>query len=1119
MQLSQNGQPLDSALFTIDHAKSLLILSDRTAISADSLELEYRVFPFDLSASYEHKDPKNIAPDATGTVNPFKYTYQKQENSLFNLKGLDKQGSISRGINFGNNQNLSVNSNLNLQLSGRVNEKVSILAAISDENIPIQPEGNTQQLQEFDRVYVQLFDKRSKLTAGDFQLGRPTSYYMNYYKRAQGGSFETRIPLSTKDTAAHTMDLKASAAVSRGKFARNIIQGVEGNQGPYRLRGANNETFIIILSGTERIYIDGKLLTRGQENDYIIDYNTSELIFSAKEIITKDKRIVAEFQYSDKNYARSILQFSDAYHHKNLNLRFHAYSEQDSKNQPLQQELTAAQREVLRNVGDSLSQALAPGVDTGSFEQDLIQYALIDSTVFDAVLQDSITYPVYRFSNDPELAIYRLTFSNVGLNGGNYLLDKTTANGKIYRWIAPIGDVPQGNFEPIVLLVAPQQRQMFTLGGDYKISKNTVSNFEVALSNQDVNTFSKKDRSDNTGYAFVMSVENNSPLGDSGNAWVLNSAARFEQLDRNFNEIERFRTVEFDRDWNIRDIQLQESQNIAGASIGVSKANFVRFLYNIDLYDARSEYRAFKNNALIGFQKAGFNIAYDASLVQSNGDIRKTDFLRHKTLASKQVKSLIFGYRDDYEKNQFFDPATDSLQATSYEFWEWEVFATNADTVKNRYKVNYIQRKDKAPRNNQLDRATIGETVGFSFDLLKNPKHILRGKTSYRQLRIRDKELTAQEPENTILGRLEYNLKLLKGAITSTSFYEIGSGLEARKEFTYVEVSAGQGTHTWRDNGDELQDLNEFEISIFQDQANFIKVFTPTDDYVKVFTNQFNQSFFIRPAVVWRNKTGARKFVSHFSDQVAFRVDRKTNEEDGADRFNPFLQGIADSTLQSLNSSFRNTFYFNRSHPKFGADLGYQDIRGKTLLTNGFESRSNTFITVSSRWNLTRVWTFNSTYTDGDKVNKSDVFSSRNFDINYFSVEPEIAFQPNTKIRVSLFYNYTEKKNSPNPDDETLGDELAINQTIGTDVKFNSVGKGSFLMNFSFIQNRYNGETSSSLAFEMLEGLQPGQNATWSVSYLRTIAKNLQLSLNYNGRKSKDINMIHAGGVQVRAFF
>ena len=318
-----SGNIISTVLYSVKSESGILILSPQffadSSFKKHPLIISYRVFPFLFSKTYQHKDINVFKPDESGRINPFIYTgVDKKGNDFFASEGLNKSGSISRGVAFGNNQDVVLNSNLNLQLSGKLTDKISILAAIADDNIPIQPEGNTQQLQEFDRVYIQFNDDKSKLIAGDFQLTRPNSYFLNYFKKSQGASFSSVFGLGK--TAAqqknNSMSVSLSAAVSKGKFSRNLIIGVEGNQGPYRLHGAENESYVVILSGSEKVYIDGQLMERGQDNDYVIDYNTAEITFTPKRIITKDKRITAEFQYSDKNYARSLYEFGDEYKNK-----------------------------------------------------------------------------------------------------------------------------------------------------------------------------------------------------------------------------------------------------------------------------------------------------------------------------------------------------------------------------------------------------------------------------------------------------------------------------------------------------------------------------------------------------------------------------------------------------------------------------------------------------------------------------------------------------------------------------------------------------------------------------------------------------------------------------------
>ncbi|MBL0328096.1 MAG: hypothetical protein IPP64_01430 [Bacteroidetes bacterium] len=540
--------------------------------------------------------------------------------------------------------------------------------------------------------------------------------------------------------------------------------------------------------------------------------------------------------------------------------------------------------------------------------------------------------------------------------------------------------------------------------------------------------------------------------------------------------------------------------------------------YRFNAFLEGNKYNANKHVANLAANKKGFAVQYDGSLLNS-ASTTNTNFYRHKSGISQKIKWLTVGLKDEFEQNKFALSNKDSLLSNSYKFWEWQAYIQNADTTKNRYGVNYKQRTDYAVRNisgaTNLVTTAFAESYGGFLDLIKNSNNQLKLNAAYRALRIKDPLLTIQKPDNSLVARAEYNFRLWKGLIYSSTFYEIGSGLEIKKEFSYILVAVGQGVYVWNDyNENGIKELDEFEIATFPNTADYIKVYTPTNDYIKVYSNQFSQTLTIKPAALWANKKGFKKFVARFSNQASYRIDRKSIESDLAKAYNPFLAETDDSTLVTLNSSFRNTLFINQLSPVFGLDLTYQDARNKALLVNGFDARTNIFKEARLRWNMSKEFSWNLAYKDGIKKSSSQYFSTRDYSITYYEAEPKLNYQPNTAFRASVSFRYTEKKNR-----QELGGQKAALQDYGAEIKYNVLQKGSLNVKANFIRIKFDGTQNTSLAFEMLDALKTGQNITWGVAYQRTLSNNLQLSLTYDGRKSEGTKVIHTGGAQVRAYF
>jgi hypothetical protein len=518
------------------------------------------------------------------------------------------------------------------------------------------------------------------------------------------------------------------------------------------------------------------------------------------------------------------------------------------------------------------------------------------------------------------------------------------------------------------------------------------------------------------------------------------------------------------------------------------------------------------------WNQKGWDLKWDGSALKSTENTpisnQNNQFIRHRASISKDFKYFKIGFIDDHELN-IFSGTNGVIQPTSYQFFDQQFFLSNSDSSGNSYKIFYRERYDQKADSTELTAVAKATTAGGEINLLSLKNQKLTILTAYRELKIKDSLLLQQTPENSLVGRFDYEARWWKSALTLTTFYEVGSGLEQRRTFQYLKVNDGQGIYTWVDyNVNGIKDLNEFEIAQFVDQASYIRVFTPSNEYVKTYSNEFNQSIYWRPEKLWNNKKGVLKVLSLFSNQARLRINRKLNSFDANTAVNPFATDVEDIRLVSAGSTVRNTLFFNRTSSVITAEYTFQDNRTKNLLASGFDSRKNASHDVSVRWNLTPKFSLEAKAQSGEKLSAADYTIGRNYYYRFQFLQPSFIYQPSTNFRIGIDGRIGNKVNAQN-----LGGETCSLLEMGSNLKFNQTEKGSLQGEFKLIRLNFVGNPNSAVGFELLESLKPGQNYTWNLGYQRTVSKNLQLTIQYLGRKSENSRIIHSGGMEVRAFF
>ena len=467
-----------------------------------------------------------------------------QKKSITDQYPLNASGSFFRGINFGGNGNSALNGGLKMQIAGKISDQTYISGVITDESLPIQPDGSTADLDELDKVYIQIDNPNFSMIAGDL-VTHEKEVSINEFQRNLIG-LHNKIEYNDKT-------ITSVIGQSKGTYNRLEIKGQDGNQGPYHLKTIDGISNIVIASGSEKIWLNGKLLKRGEDLDYIIDYSMGELYFTSKNLIYFDSDIDIEYLYRQTNYNTNYLE---------TGINGNLFNESDFQLKYIRENQNIHSSALNQNQKNLFNKQNEVTID-GVYEDSTGTYILENNIyIYDPQHIENQKRFTVIFSPDKD---------------GSYVR-KVSNNNRIYYEYSVQGSSSEQMFSPGQSIRAPIGTNILQLNSQINVTNHSSFFLESVLSMKNNNLFNaennyrngsafrlgyKQDKISFQGYDFGFDVEH-----------LANS--------ENFTSLGRDKKVDFNENWDID--PLIDDTEIAiskfGANLNSDHTNF-----QIDLFD------------------------------------------------------------------------------------------------------------------------------------------------------------------------------------------------------------------------------------------------------------------------------------------------------------------------------------------------------------------------------------------------------------------------------------------------------------------------------------------------------------------------------------------------------
>ncbi len=1062
----------------------------------DTLHFRYEYWPIDLPVSiFERElvaiDTTDERYDPEGVVQIARRPLRQQD--LFADTRLQRSGSLRRGIVAGTNQDLSLESGLNFEISGYITDDIEVVASLTDRSTPIQPDGTTQTLREFDQVYIRLKHDMGMMQMGDIDIRLDQSNFAVIDRRLQGVVLQADLK--------RYGSYEGSAAVARGQYREMQFAGEDGVQGPYRLSGADNEQFIIVLAGSERVYINGELMIRGEENDYVIDYGLGEITFTSNRIITDHSRITIDFQYLRDAYTRSVVA-AEAEHDHLLNDRVSfgatVIREADNVNLSTQLFLTEQEREVLRQAGNDPQRAVISGADSVGFRRDadFLLYSKIDT------LYQGQEFQVFKHIPGDSSGVFRVQFSRVPDGEGDYRRVGRAANGILYEWAGP----GMGNYMPQRRLSRPIEQSMVALRSRIKATRKLNVYGEWAGSYFDRNRLSPVDNENNHDMSVLAGI-NLEPVSNRIGTFSFDMKGRYE--GEHFAYFDRVREVEFERRWNLPHLESSREERLEGTASWAPTGN-TRL-----------------NIGAGGLQRSGFQgIRGDVHLVSREEGLPGLDYQLERIESedrnfgengtwwrqrgridydiSLPAGSLQPELEFEQEERLQNDPGADSLLAGSLKFIEFGpgLYYLLSDRFRIGSTIRY--REDRGVIGGRLADESRGITQRYVMDYRHSSLFQTRNTIGLRQRRFEEVFRVEQQRLDSrgVLVRSVTDYRPWNRFIETQFLYDANTERRPLLQEAFIEVGSELGQYVWIDlNNDGVQQVDEFFPEQSPNEGAFIKQLVPSEELFPVIALRARWRTTVNPEQLIdpfdARYSGWLHFLSGIRWHSLVDIREENRTEQLQDIYLMRLRKFRDDSL-TINGRiyieqdvelFRNN---TRRELRVTADL----MRSQQRQASGLEKRSTDNIQVRGGGRISRRYRFLTSAILGRNENRSETFASRNYTISGGEIRPRVDARWSQSVQSGTGFSVI-RKTDHFPDNPATARGTTLH--VDTRVTF-----GRRLQSAVRLERRsfdLSGGPSTSMGeFELTDGAGPGQTWAWSLQSDYRISDFLRASLQYDGR-------------------